>query len=246
MHIAVDPHRGPLAIQVSADGGPWNTVASYTGNILISAYATVDLAAYSGQDIAVRFVMDTDYSVTEDGWFIDDVEITGLPDTGLAEAVPLPLTPAEGSTVGSTPVLTVGAGAKAPAAADFYGFRVYGDELCTDLVASGDDVPSGGAQTSWTAPALADGDYWWRAWAGDGTLRTDLSQPVAFTVETISSVDGVEISGKLAAAMAEFVGVTEDELDEVIESALGTLGQDLFPGFQRLVEVFLTIYKIQL
>ena len=39
--------------------------------------------------------------------------------------------------------------------------------------------------------------------------------------------DGIEISGELAAAMAEFVGVAEDELDGVIERALGTLGQAL-------------------
>ena len=32
-----------------------------------------------------------------------------------------------------------------------------------------DDVPDGGAQTSWTAPTLANGNYWWRAWSGDGS-----------------------------------------------------------------------------
>jgi hypothetical protein len=182
-------------VQVSAENGPWSTVASFTGNILIWEYATVDLSAFAGQDLAIRFTMETDYSVTEDGWYIDDVEIVGLPATTLALAPPAPVTPTEGSTVGSAPVLTVVAGAKSMAEPTFFGFRVYGDDLCTDLIASVNDVPSGGAQTSWTAPSLSDGQYWWRAWAGDGTLRTDLSQPVAFTVEGISAVGDVVIGG---------------------------------------------------
>ena len=182
-------------VQISADGGPWTTLGSYTGSILIWEQINVDLSDFAGQDIAIRFVMETDYSVTDDGWYIDDVVVTGNPDQNLAMTPPLPVAPGEGQTVGSAPTLTVAAGAKGFADAVFYGFRIYADELCTDLAASVNDVPEAGVQTSWTAPTLTNGDYWWRAWAGDGTERTDLSQPVGFTVDGVSAVDDFVIGG---------------------------------------------------
>ncbi len=182
-------------VQISADGGPWTTLGAYTGTALIWEQINVDLSDFAGQDIALRFAMETDYSVTDDGWYIDDVVLTGNPDQNLAMTPPLPVSPSEGQTVGSAPTLTVAAGAKGFADAVFYGFRIYADELCTDLAASVNDVPEAGGQTSWTAPTLANGDYWWRAWAGDGTERTELSQPVGFIVDGVSAVGDVVIGG---------------------------------------------------
>ena len=179
-------------VQISADGGAWTTLGTYTGNQTWQQ-VDLDLSFFAGQDLTLRFVMETDVFITDDGWYIDDVVLTGNPPQGLALAPPLPVSPGEGQSVGSTPTLTVTAGAKGFTEAVLYGFRIYADELCTDSAASVADIPEAGIETSWTAPALADGDYWWRAWAGDGVQRTALSQPVGFIVNGASAVDDVVI-----------------------------------------------------
>jgi len=177
-------------IQISADGGAWTTLGTYTGNILIWEQIHVDLSLFAGQDIAIRFVLETDYSVYEDGWYIDDVVLTGSSGQDFAMLTPVPVSPGEGQTVGAPLVLTVAAGAKVFTESVVYGFRIYADELCTDLISASGNVPEGGgSQTSWTAPTLADGNYWWRAWAGDGVQRTALSQPVGFIVNGVSAAD---------------------------------------------------------
>jgi len=192
-------------VQVSGDGGPWATLATYTG-FEGWQQVDVDLSAFAGQDIGIRFLLETDYSVTEDGWYIDDVVLTGNTDSGLAMSPPVPVSPGEGETVGSAPTLIVTAGAKDFNDAVFYGFRIYADELCTDLAASADDVPEAGSQTSWTSPALANGDYWWRAWAGDGVERTELSQPVGFIVNGTSAVGDVVIGGPRLRVLGNVTG----------------------------------------
>jgi hypothetical protein len=181
-------------VQISADGGVWNTVGAYTGDQTWQQ-VDLDLSLFAGQDLAIRFAMETDTYEIDDGWYIDDVVVTGNPGQGFAMAPPLPVAPGEGQTVGSTPTLTVTAGVKDFGDSVFYGFRIYADELCTDLAASADNVPEAGSETSWTAPTLANGDYWWRAWAGDGVERTALSQPVGFIVNGTSGVDDVVIGG---------------------------------------------------
>jgi hypothetical protein len=180
-------------VQVSADGGSWATIASFTGYQPSWQQVNLDLGDYAVQEIAIRFALETDWSVTEDGWYIDDVVVTGNPVATLSFAPPLPVSPGEGETVGANPTLTIAPGAKALLDPSVHGFRIYADELCTDLAAGVDDVPDGGAQTSWTAPTLANGNYWWRAWSGDGFERTDLSQPVGFVVSGVSGVDDVVI-----------------------------------------------------
>ncbi len=192
-------------VQISADGGAWTTLETYTGNQTWQQ-VDLDLSLFAGQDLAIRFAMETDVSITDDGWYIDDVVVTGNPGQGLALTPPLPVSPGEGQTVGSPPTLTVTAGAKEFTDAVFYGFRIYADELCTDLAASVNNVPEAGSQTSWTAPTLADGDYWWRAWAGDGIERTALSQPVGFIVQGVSAVGDVVIGGPRLRVLGNVTG----------------------------------------
>lgn len=67
-------------VEVSADGGPWTTLGSVTGSQSSWAEQEFWLAGYEGQDVRVRFRLDTDRSVTRDGWYIDDVSI-GAGDT---------------------------------------------------------------------------------------------------------------------------------------------------------------------
>jgi carboxypeptidase T len=182
--------------QVSANGGSWNTLASYTGNQSTWQQVSFDLETYAGQDLRFRWMMETDYSITYDGWYIDDIQITGAGSDNLAPATPVAISPLEGASVTSPPTLTVGNVTDPEGQPVVYGFRIYSDALCTQLAASADDLTQGDGQTSWTAPGLEPGSYYWRAYAGDGVERSLLSAPVAFTVSGgASPVDDLVITG---------------------------------------------------
>jgi hypothetical protein len=62
-------------VEVSADGGPFETLATYTG--VFSGERTVDLSAYAGQTIKLRFRLTSDFITLTGqlGWFIDDINI---------------------------------------------------------------------------------------------------------------------------------------------------------------------------
>lgn len=173
-------------VEVSADGGPWQPVATYHGTLATWTQVSLDLSAFAGRDLAIRFHLTSDVSLTYDGWYIDDVEIEG-PAGAFAMAAPVPLAPLGGATTGQQPTLVVANSAAPGGLPAVYGFRVYADAACTQLLAAADDVPEGEGQTAWDAPALPAGECWWRAWAGDGALRTPLTAPEAFTVQPFAS-----------------------------------------------------------
>jgi carboxypeptidase T len=175
-------------VQVGVNGS-WTTVISYTGNELAWQFADLDLSTYAGQAVQVRFLFESDQTVVEDGWYIDDVVILGDPSMG-APAAPNLASPLAGTAIADQSNLVVD-----DAGTLFYGFRVYSDDLCTQLVASVDDVPSGGAQTSWTLPSLTAGQYYWRAWAGGGGggERSALTPAEPFTIGSPSGVEDLNV-----------------------------------------------------
>lgn len=181
-------------VQVSANGGAWTTLAQYSDTLSTWTQVTLDLGAYSGQNLAIRFQLTSDSSVTGDGWYIDDIEIDGM-SAAFAVVRPAAISPVGGAVTGVQPELLV-ANSSLPSGTPVYGFRVYRDAACTDLAASVDNVAQGTGQTGWTVPTLAAGNYWWRAWAGDGTNRTDLTAAEAFTVS--SYVSGVDLGATLS------------------------------------------------
>ena len=182
-------------VQVSTDGASWFTLGSYTGTQNPWQNVTFDLEAYAGQDLQFRFLMETDYSVIEDGWYIDDIQIIGAGSDNEAPLTPVAISPLEGGSQSSPPVLTVSNVTDPEGSAVNYGFRIYTDALCTNLVASNDDVTAGEGQTSWMAGPLAQGTYWWRTFAGDGEQRSQLSDPIMFSVTTASPVGDLIITG---------------------------------------------------
>ncbi|MBK9470668.1 MAG: immune inhibitor A [bacterium] len=181
-------------VQVSANGGPWTTVAQYDGTLSTWTQVTIDLAAYAGQDLALRFYLTTDVSLTYDGWYIDDVELEGA-TPAFAMLPPVALSPVGGAVVSVQPALTVANSAVPGGGAADYGFRLYRDAACTDVAATVNNVAETAGQTAWITPTLAAGNYWWRAWAGNGVLRTSLTEPESFTVS--SYVAGVDLGGAL-------------------------------------------------
>lgn len=62
-------------VEVSADGGPFETLATYTGQF--SGEREVDLSAYSGRNITLQFRLTSDIITLEGqlGWFIDDIDV---------------------------------------------------------------------------------------------------------------------------------------------------------------------------
>ena len=69
-------------MEVSTDGGTsWTEITYYTGHDMTWKKKVVSLANYSTEtDLRIRFRLTTDSSVTNDGWYIDDVQI-GEDDT---------------------------------------------------------------------------------------------------------------------------------------------------------------------
>ena len=155
---------------------------------------TLDLGAYVGQDLGLRFQLTTDVSVTYDGWYVDDVELEGASDA-FAMATPVAISPVGGEITSVQPTLIVANSAVPGGGAAVYGFRIYDDALCTNLVDSFDNVPEGSGQTMWSPWLLNPGNYWWRAWGGDGTDRTALTAPESFTVQSYTS--GVDVGSAL-------------------------------------------------
>ncbi len=65
-------------LQVSTDSGAtWTDVKAYSGEVTDWTKESVDLGAYAGKVIRVRFVLISDGAVNFDGMYVDDVVITG-------------------------------------------------------------------------------------------------------------------------------------------------------------------------
>ncbi len=75
-------------VEVTRDGSSWTTVAQFSHSTAGRAWTqvTVDLSAYGGQVIRVRFRLQSDSSVTKLGWYIDDFTIQALPSGTTVQA----------------------------------------------------------------------------------------------------------------------------------------------------------------
>ncbi|HYF77690.1 MAG TPA: S8 family serine peptidase, partial [Symbiobacteriaceae bacterium] len=81
-------------VEVSADSGAsWTALASYTspsgGTPVGWETPTIDLSAYAGQTIQIRFRLQSDSSVQYAGWYIDDVMVAGNAAGGNVIHMPL-------------------------------------------------------------------------------------------------------------------------------------------------------------
>ncbi len=181
-------------VQVSANGGPWIDLGTFTGTQSSWVQQTYDLGAYTGQDLRLRFMFETDYSVTYDGWYIDDVVLYGQSAANGIPATPVLLEPTAGGATGLNPVLMVSNVTDPEGSPVVYGFRVYSDAACTQLVQAIENVAEGASATTCVAGPFAPGTYWWRAWAGDGADRSDLAAAQSFIVSDVTAV-GVGLPG---------------------------------------------------
>ncbi|OQC05301.1 MAG: Carboxypeptidase T precursor [Candidatus Cloacimonetes bacterium ADurb.Bin089] len=65
-------------LEASANGNTWTVLDSYTGTLSTWTPKTYSLANYAGNQLYLRFRIQTDYSQTADGIYIDEVKITGI------------------------------------------------------------------------------------------------------------------------------------------------------------------------
>lgn len=177
-------------VQVSADGGPWSTIYSCTGIHGAWELVSLDLSLYAGQDLQFRFLLESDGWVRDDGWWIDDIQIEGFDSNNLPPTTPAVAIPSSLPTGGATPTVAVLNSTDPEGQSLTYGFRVYSDELCTQPLFQQDGIIEGASATEYTISGLADGDYWWRAWAFDGEQRSLLTPPTPVTVNDTSPVGG--------------------------------------------------------
>ena len=226
-------------VEISVDGGAWQGIQSYDGTQNAWQEVSIDLDPYTnGSPVQVRFHLDTDYSVTEDGWYIDDVMLLGASSENALPPTPALLAPSDGAVIDGAPQLTV-ANVTDPDGDDVsYGFRVFGDAALTQLVVSMDNVPAGdGGETSWTA-SLGLGTYHWRAYAADATEWGSLGETRSFTVGTATGVDGVVIGLPRLSVLGTGGSQAELQLSlpqsadvsVKIYNARGALVRDLFSG----------------
>jgi len=176
-------------VEASDDGGAtWLQVGERFHGDWPWAQVVFPLDDFLGTaNFKVRFRFSSDTYITEDGWYVDDVEIYGPPTGNAAPSAPALSDPPDGSTVpSSTPTLTV-ANSSDPDPGDVltYGFIVSDRELFTTVVASVTGVAEGASTTSWTVgSALANGTYYWRVYADDGTERGPLMDTGSFIVNS--------------------------------------------------------------
>lgn len=183
-------------VEASTDGGStWGQVGpKYSGNSGVWGAESLSLADFCGTaSFKLRFRFTSDSYITDEGWYVDDVTVLGPAPGNARPTAPTLSSPPDGGSVSSaTPVLTVANATDAdPGDVLTYGLVVYADELCTVVAASTSGVAEGTGTTSWqVTPALADGEYWWRSYADDGTERGPLMASGSFTADTSGIPDG--------------------------------------------------------
>jgi hypothetical protein len=67
-------------VEVSSDNGiNWNEVTSYSGNMQNWTNQNFDITSFcnSSQNVRIRFRLTSDNSINYDGWYVDDIKISG-------------------------------------------------------------------------------------------------------------------------------------------------------------------------
>lgn len=82
-------------VQVSTDGTHWTTLKSYTGHGASTWQPeTLDISGFVGGPLWVRFLFTSDYSITYDGWYVDDIAVlASLNPEAVHEAPSTPAVP---------------------------------------------------------------------------------------------------------------------------------------------------------
>ncbi len=174
-------------VEISTNGGgSWIELGRYTGYQTSWTEENHSLDSYCGHpNVKIRYRLETDMWLREDGWYIDDVLIAGPSSPNQPPTAPTLNSPQDGDTLSTTtPTLVVNNALDPNGDPLTYGYRVYSDSLLTQLVASVDSVPEGPGTTSWVvdSPLSPNTSYWWRSYAADTLERGPSMETAWFTV----------------------------------------------------------------
>jgi hypothetical protein len=165
-------YPGSSSYQYDACGLP--TGSFFTGTNNSYAQYSASLAAWSNQDVRMRWVLSTDTSVNGTGWWVDDIAITNVevPSSCEPGVSPFPgafvkLDPASGST-GQPTDLSLGWTASTNATGYELCVDTTDDDACDGSWSSVGDVTSAPVSglTEWTT-------YFWQVRAVNGNGATD-------------------------------------------------------------------------
>ncbi len=172
-------------VEYSLDGGgTWEPFpASYTGQQPSWAQELLDAAVLDGYpNVAFRFLLTSDSNTNEDGWYIDDVELTHEPYycayPALGPAVPILLAPPDG-TVTTTHAITFTWEPGVGEIVDGYNLEVDGTVYTTT--------------ETFSATVLSGGPHTWRVRAYNSAGYSDYTDPWSLTV-----IDPPEVPIQLA------------------------------------------------
>jgi hypothetical protein len=182
-------------VEISTDGLNWRALDAVTGSQTAWQERVVPLTEYAGRSgVRLRFHFQSDSGVNGDGWYVDDVSVTGYPFSDQPPSVAAAISPAGGVSVGAPVTLTVANATDTDGPGPLtYGFRLFSDPLCTQLVAAQIEVAEGPGTTSWSVPggvlaAKVQTPYYWRAYADDGASRGLLCPSASFVFDNLTAV----------------------------------------------------------
>jgi|GEM_PF-3252845 len=64
-------------VEISTDGNNWIRLANYSGDSGGWLHKTYNISEYAGSTLYIRFHFVSDWSITDQGWWIDDIEVWG-------------------------------------------------------------------------------------------------------------------------------------------------------------------------
>ncbi len=237
-------------VEISSNENPtWTGVATFNGEDQWTwSYQEIDLSTYSQHhNVKVRFRLDSDSYITGGGWYVDDVLILTGAAGDSTPTIPVPLSPANGASVSTQPVLCIQNSTDPNGLPLTYSFRVYSDSFMTDLEREETGVAQGtGGQTSWQiSPPLGQNEiYYWRVYADNGYFRSQLSQIWSF-ITTASAVEEIEENIRFSVRTRGFgtyflslpaAGVVNVDLIDISGRILSSRSIELDAGQHRFSE----------
>jgi PKD repeat protein len=103
-YITANGYNGTIS---SGYSNPLAGRLAWTGDLTTWTEVRVDLSSFAGQDVLIRWRLGSDSSVSDVGWYIDDVQITSPLPPNPAPTL-LSITPNSGNNLIPTPVVITG------------------------------------------------------------------------------------------------------------------------------------------
>ena len=168
-------------VEIKKGNGQWENLGVFTGDQSSFEQTSYDIGDYDTSSVSIRFRLNSDSYVNEDGWYIDDVLISGFTEpSNEPPSSPIAVSPDNDSLNGKITLKCLNATDPENDSLR-YKFFVYGNSLLTDTVFVSSYIPEGNDTTSVIVDNLnAHRNYYWRVFAFDGYTKGDFSSVNSF------------------------------------------------------------------